>query len=111
MARLLLNIVAPMIALACCAAAIYFIVPLALAFFDLSQFGPGLRGLIAAAICLPIVVLGLLGGLLLYPVILRPIISDSEFWGWLPARAPINLPVVSRWLMRWYVYLYGPRHV
>lgn len=111
MARLVLNVIAPLTALVCCVASAYLIVPLALAHLDLSRHGPGLRGVLAAAVLLPTAVLGIVAGLFLYPLIVRPVVSDSAFWAWLPKRAPINLPLVSPLLLRWYEYLYGPRHV
>ena len=110
-ARVLLNVVAPVVALVCCAASVYFILPTALALFALPQYAPGLRGLIVAAIGFATGLMGLVAALFLYPLVLRPLISGSEFWGWLGERAPINLPVVNRLLLRWYEYLYGPRHV
>ncbi len=111
MPRFLLNVIAPIVALACCGVSVYIIVPAGFALFVPSHYGPGLRGLLVAAIALPSVLLGLVVALALYPLILRPLVSGSEFWGWLGERAPINLPVVSRLLERWYEHLYGRRHV
>ena len=108
-ARALLNVLAPVVALACVAASVYLVVPAGLALFRPS--GPGLRGLFALAIVLPSAVVGMVAGLFLYPLIVRPVVSGSDFWGWLGARAPVNLPVVRGLLLRWYEYLYGPRHV
>jgi ABC-type spermidine/putrescine transport system permease subunit II len=111
MARIVLNLVAPIVALVCCAASVYLILPAGLRLVPLVQYGLGFRALILIVIALPSVVLGMVVALFLYPLILRPIVSGSEFWEWLGGRAPVNVPVVNRMLLRWYERLYGPRHV
>ena len=111
MARVLLNVVAPIVALMCFAASVHFIVRPSLALLGVSHYGRGLSVLLAAAMCLLSAVLGIVAALFLFPLVLRPVISGREFWGWLGGRAPINLPGVNWLLARWYRILYGPRRV
>jgi hypothetical protein len=111
MARALLNVVAPCVALICVGVSIYYVAVPCLSLFDLGQYVAVLRGLIAAAVLLAGVLLGLISGMALYPVLLRPVISGSDFWGWLGHRDPIKLPFVKDLLLRWYQFLYGARPV
>jgi hypothetical protein len=90
-------------------AGFYWGAPTLLRYFEIPENVQGAALLPFLFICITCTLFGLLAGLMLYPLILKPMLSSIEYWTWIGGERTIKIPLVSLVLERWAVFLYGPR--
>jgi hypothetical protein len=73
----------------------------------ISEFATGFDLFLLIAICVFCSIIGLIAGLFLYLLILRPISSAAGYWSWAKANKTVQVPVLSQLLQRWTRLLYG----
>ena len=77
--------------------------------FNVSEYAHGFALIPFLAICIGSAAIGTIFGLFLFPLVLRPFLSASEFWGWIGAERSVTIPFLDPWLERWATVLYGKR--
>jgi hypothetical protein len=109
MNRIACSLTSMLVVTASAFAGFYWGAPLLLRYFEISENAQGAALLPFLLICIICTLIGLLVGLALYPLILRPMLSSIEFWTWIGGERTLKIPLMSLILERWAVFLYGPR--
>lgn len=78
-------------------------------YFGISEYAHGIALVALILICIFCVVIGMIVGLFLFPVALRPFLSSAEFWAWIGRERAVTIPLLDPVLERWAVFLYGKR--
>ena len=60
--------------------------------FNVSEYAQGVALIPFLGICIGSVAIGTILGLFLFPLLLRPFLSASDFWGWIGAERSTNIP-------------------
>ena len=76
---------------------------------SISEYARGADVAALLAICILCVLAGTVVGLFIFPVVLRPFVSSSDFWGWIGTERGIKIPYLDSILDRWATLLYGRR--
>lgn len=90
-------------------AGFYWGAPPLLRYFNISESAQGVALLAFLCICIACTLGGLLVGLILYPLVLRPLVSPREYWAWVGNEHAVTIPGIGLVLERWSVFLYGSR--
>src|SRR5260221_378648 len=76
-------------------------------YLHISEFATGFDLFLLLSICVLCSIVGLIAGLFLYPLLLRPISSPEEYWVWAKVRKMVQVPGLSPLLRWWSQLLYG----
>lgn len=90
-------------------AGFYWGAPLLIRYLEIPENAQGAALLPFLLICIICTLIGLLVGLGLYPLILKPMLSSIEYWTWIGGERTLQIPFLSFVLERWSIFLYGPR--
>jgi hypothetical protein len=78
-------------------------------FFGLSDYAHGIALLPVLIICVGTALFGIVVGLFLFPLVLRPFVSSVDFWDWIGKERSVRIPLLDPVLERWATLLYGKR--
>jgi hypothetical protein len=79
-------------------------------YLGISEYAHGAALLPFLVICIGCAAIGMIAGLFLFPVALRPFLSSPEFWHWIRRERNVAIPLLDPLLERWAAQLYGPRN-
>jgi hypothetical protein len=86
---------------------LYWGMPPLVEYFHVPLYATGFDRLMVLGVCLFCVAVGTVAGLFLYPLLLRPVFSPSEYWAWLKPQRLVKVPGLSQLLEWWSKLLYG----
>jgi hypothetical protein len=108
--RTLCVLVATLVVTASAFAGFYFCAQPLGHFFGLSDYASGIKLVPVLVICVGCVLMGTVVGVFLFPLVLRPFVSSSDFWSWIRAERGVRIPVLDPILERRAVLLYAKRN-
>ena len=105
--RIVCLVVGNVLVLGCAFGCFYWLAPKLLRVFGISEYAQGASVAGLLAICIGCFLIGGIVGLLLIPVVLRPLVAPSAYWRWVANEPTLNVPIVSPCLSRWSEMAFG----
>lgn len=110
MSRIGCGLTSGLVVVASAFSGFYWGAPYVLQYLGISESAHGSALFPLLLVCVACTLIGLLIGLFLYPLVLRPMLSPIEYWAWMDGERKIKYPPGINHVLEWWsVFVYGPK--